>query len=893
MTDRRFIEEHFPVREVGVESVREKNISHGHISALHRWWARRPLAASRATIYASLIPAPAPDHAKDTSTTKSEIVKLSRWCNPLDHDIVERAKKAVLEHHKEPPKVLDPFAGGGSIPLEALRLGCDTYATDYNPVSVFIVKAITEKPFQEDLPSVQGAELGVHVESLSASVKKWSQWVFNEAKRELAKFFPNNDQGEPVGYLWSRCIPCQNPRCEATVPLIKQFWLANTKKRKIALLPTVKKNDITFAIAGSKGIKIPHDFDPSKGTTSRGKATCLVCNYRMDGDQVKTLFAKHKNTESMIVVITSLAGRSGKSYTIATKKDLEIFKNASIALGKKVEALTANYNIAPIPNESLPPVGTLGFRVQRYGMDTWSDLFNDRQKLVLLTFMEKILEAASRIKKDHSGDMRAIPYLAVMLDRLAEKNATLCWWQVGRETVANVFSRHALPMVWDYPEVNPFTSIGWPNMEKRVLGVFEHILSISTRPAVVQRVSATALPFESEFFDAVITDPPYYDNVPYSHLSDFFYVWLKRTIGQQFPDLFSTPLTPKNDEVVVYSHREGGYSSGKVLFEERLKQSFSEIYRVLKQDGIATIVYAHKSTDGWETLINSLLGAGLVVTAAWPIHTEMKERLRSVKSAALLSSIYMVCRKRKKEDVGSYYDVKRDLKKYLDKKLDQLWNEGIAGADCFIASIGSAIEVYGKYRHVIDNTDANVPVTQLLEDTRIMVTDYAIDKVVRGEIAGKISQMTRFYVLWRWAHGEAKVPFDDARKLAQSVGIDLTREWGKGFVRKDKEFVRVVGPDERKPTDLGDSNEMIDILHHALLLWKGQKIEAANKFLIIKGYKHSEVMRRVAQAVSESLSSVKGSKEKDWIDGMFTGFGATSASLEDGQTRLDARLMRG
>lgn len=888
MTSKRFIEEHFPVKEVGVESSRDKRMTHGYISTLHTWWARRPLAASRATIYASLIPIPS--DMKEISTIKHTIVELSRWSNPLDPEITRRAKKAILDYNKTPPKVLDLFAGGGSIPLEALRLGCETYATDYNPVSILLVKAAIEIPFQKNPTTVNDSvEFGVKVDSkLSNSVKKWSQWVFDEAKKELLEYFPNKEKNDVIGYMWSRSIPCQNPRCGADVPLIKQFWLARSEKRKIILFPTIKGKKVTFKVVGNMGEKLPQGFDPANGTVSRGKARCLVCNYRMSPNQVKDLFAQKKNNEIMISVVSKSSNKIGKLYSIPTKKDLEVFVNATKTIELKVATLKTKYNIIAIPYETLPPSGTLGFRVQRYGMKTWGDLFNYRQKLVLITLLEKILEATEKMKKGDKCDLQALPYIAIIFDQLIGKDATLCRWDVTREQVKGVFGRQALPMVWDYHEINPFTSTGWPNIENKVIHVLEHLKSMDVHSAVVKQASATSLPFENEFFDAVITDPPYYDNVPYSHLSDFFYVWLKRTLGEQFPSLFSTPLSPKNDEVVAYS-TAGGYNKGKKIFEDRLKKSFSEIYRVLKEDGICIIVYAHKSTDGWETLINSILGAGLVVTAAWPIHTEMKERLRSKKSAALLSSIYMVCKKSHKKKVGFYRDVKADLKSYLGKKLDQLWGEGISGADFFIASIGAAIEVYGKYDYVMDNTDTKVPVKRLLEDTRTIVTDYAIDKVVHGEFAGNVSSMTRFYILWRWSHGEARVPFDDARKLAQSLGIDITYEWGKGFIRKDKEFVRVLGPDERDLESMLESTEMIDILHCALLMWKSQKIDEVAQFLTRKDQKNSEVLRRVAQAISESLSGNKGSKEKEWIDGMFTGSTAASDLLASGQTRLNNR----
>lgn len=885
MTNKRFIEEYFPIKEVGAESSREKSIWYGHISTLHPWWARRPLAASRATIYASLIPIP--KNSKDIADTKKMIVELSRWSNPPDPNVVDNAKRVVLGYNKAPPRVLDLFAGGGSIPLEALRLGCETYASDYNPVSTFIIKATTEMPYQKKSRNADGLEFGKQSDfKLSDIVKKWSQWVLTEARKELSSFFPSDDQHIPVGYLWARCIPCQNPRCGATIPLLKQFWLANTKSRKIALIPIIKEKNITFKIAGKGKMGIPSNFNPGKGTTADGKVTCPVCEYRMNGDRVKSLFSQNKNSEKMIVVITSSSSKTGKNYRIATKNDLDVFNAASNALRKKILVVKTKHKIDPIPNESLPVVGTLGFSVQRYNMTTWGDLFNDRQKLVLITFLEKILEAADKINDEEGGDIRALSYLAIILDRLVAKNSTLNMWIAGGEKIVQVFSRQALPMVWDYPETNPFTSVGWPNMENCIRSVLDHVATIDAQPAIVKQASATALPFKNEFFDCVFTDPPYYDNVPYSYLSDFFYVWLKRTLGTHFPSLFSTPLAPKSDEIVAYPSTSSSHKGGKKFFEKMLKQSFLEIHRVLKQDGISVIVYAHKSTDGWETLINSLLGSGLVVTAAWPIHTERKARLRSKKSAALLSSIYMVCKKLKKDEVGFYHNVRKDLKKYLDRKLDQLWKEGISGADFFIAAIGSAIEVYGKYDRVMDNTDAIVPVTRLLEDTRTIVTDYAIDKVVRGEFAGKISQMTRFYILWRWAHGEAQVPFDAAQKLAQSVGIDISLEWGKGFIRKNKEFVWVAGPDERKIDDLAESAEMIDVLHSALLLWRGQKVDEAAKFLESKGYKHNEVLSRVAQAISESLAGIKGSKEKEWIDGMFTGFVWEPSASSYGQTKL-------
>ncbi|KUK23760.1 MAG: hypothetical protein XD57_0151 [Thermotoga petrophila] len=387
-------------------------------------------------------------------------------------------------------------------------------------------------------------------------------------------------------------------------------------------------------------------------------------------------------------------------------------------------------------------------------------------------------------------------------------------------------------------------------------------------PKVIQG-SATELPYPDNYFDAVFTDPPYYDNVGYSYLSDFFYVWLKRSVGDLYPDLFVTPLTPKSKEIVAYSHREGGRDAGKRYFEEMLKKALKEIYRVLKPNGIATIVYTHKSTSGWETLITSLLESGLVVTASWPIDTEMESRLRAKESAALSSSIYFVCRKMERKSIGWLKDVKEEIKERVRQRLDRLWEEGISGADYFVAGIGSAIEVFGKYEKVMDYEGNVMTAAKLIDHVREIVTDYTVKKILHDGISAELSPLTRFYVLWRWTYGESKVEFDEARKLAQSTGIDIEREWNKGFIKKEKEFVRVLGPHERNLKDLENKTEMIDVLHRVLLLWKNGEKEEMKNVLFETGYGLRDAFYRVAQAISETLSIE--SKEKKLLDGFLSG----------------------
>ncbi len=386
-------------------------------------------------------------------------------------------------------------------------------------------------------------------------------------------------------------------------------------------------------------------------------------------------------------------------------------------------------------------------------------------------------------------------------------------------------------------------------------------------PKVIQ-ASATQLPYPDNYFDAVFTDPPYYDNVSYSYLSDFFYVWLKRSIGDLYPELFMTPLTPKSKEIVAYSHQEGGFEAGKRYFEEMLKKAFKEISRVLKPNGIATIVYTHKSTSGWETLINSLLESDLVVTASWPIDTEMKARLRAKESAALASSIYFVCRKMERKGIGWLNEVKEEIKNHIHRKLESLWEEGVSGADYFVSAIGSAIEIFGKYQKIMDYEGREISAREMLEYVREVVTDYAVRQILHNGIAEELSSLTRFYILWRWTYGEAKVHFDDARKLAQSTGVNLEREWNKGFIKKEKEFIKVLGPQDRKLDEI-KLEDMVDVLHKVLLLWRAGRKEEMKELLMETGYGRKEAFYRVAQAISETLPN--DSKEKKLLDGFLSG----------------------
>jgi len=904
------IEIDFPLRRVSEESVREKNIRHGHISTLHIWWARRPLAASRATALAALLP--------NDPQRREEFLALVRDLSPWEavargeNPRLERARQLIREAFGgRAPRVLDSFAGGGAIPLEALRLGCETYALDYNPVAVLINKAVLEYPqkfgrpesiAKVPLPPLKAQSAGRNEELFEApnerpkspllqAVSAWGKWVLDEARKELEKFYPKDPDGSiPVGYIWARTLPCQNPTCGAEIPLMRQTWLAKKDKKKIALklIPNQAAKRVEVEIVGADGR--PLDFDPEEGTVARAHVRCPLCGGTIDDKTTRRLFREGKAGQRMMAVVLHHPKRTGKSYRLPTARDLEAYRAAEQALVEVRQRLAQEWGMEPVPDERITTPCHEVDRPPMYGMPTWGDLFNPRQQLALITFADKVRQAHARMLAQGSDPefARAVAtYLTLSFNRLAASQNTLCRWQPAGEKIADVFSRQALPIVWDYAEPNPFggASRSWDELFKDTEGVITHFTSISQVESLpqVQQGSATRLPYPDNFFDAVLTDPPYYDNVNYSALSDFFYVWLKRTIGDLYPDLFATPLTPKSEEIVQDPNRQGDKEASRAFFEQKITQAFREIHRVLKPEGIAVIVFAHKTTEAWEAIINALLQAGLYMTASWPIHTEMQARLNAQETASLASSIYMVCRKRTTNEVGEYPTVRKEIEARVRERLAQFWAEGIRGADFFMSAIGPAVEVFGKYARVEKLSGEPVTVDELLEYVRRVVCEFALERILttssnegEGKVqVGGVDAPTRFYLLYRWTYNHARVPFDEARKLALGVGVELSTLWDEGgLVEKQKEYVRLPMPLERakskKFTDETKFETMIDALHYAVYLWERNERERLDDHLSAT-YGGGETFWQVAQAIAEVLPD--GDKEKQLLQGLLYGRG--------------------
>lgn len=457
MTNKSFIESDFPVKEVSEESAREKNIRHGHISTLHIWWARRPLASSRASIYAALTPEPKDE--EERLKRAQFICTLAKWENSLNTNIIERAREEILTANGgKPPKVLYPFAGGGNIALEALRLGCETYASDLNPVAVLIEKATLEFPQKYGRKKVQSDRFGEEeINPLLEDVKKWGNWVLEEARKDIGRFYPSEPDGSiPVGYIWARTVKCHNPACGAEIPLVRQTWLAKKDNKKVAYKLLTKGNKIEFEIREGEAI----DFNPTIGTVSRAKVVCPCCKSGLSDKEVKKQFHEGKTGQWMIVVVLHHPKRQGKTYRVATDKEFTIFKEVGKYLEKKRNDFFDKCGFDPVPDEPGPPKDThraVGSQLPMYGFKKWGDLFNIRQKFALITFVEKVRLAYKKIVDEgyEEGYAKAVVcYLSFTLNRMAMSYNTLTQWQCGYEKMGNVFSRQALPMVWDYAEPN-------------------------------------------------------------------------------------------------------------------------------------------------------------------------------------------------------------------------------------------------------------------------------------------------------------------------------------------------------------------------------------------------------------------------------------------------------
>jgi adenine-specific DNA methylase len=857
---KRLIEVDLPIKRISAHSRREKSIRHGHISSLHIWWARRPLAACRAVICAALWPDPADplcpqgfrdkasklitefanaavtnkalgescDHQtwiKWQSLTKNGgldgheqahwnvlrfalldfIADFANWDNSTVQEYLDTSRALTQAAHEalggEPgtrPLVADPFAGGGSIPLEALRVGADAFASDLNPVPVLLNKVVLEY-----IPKY-GPKLTEQVKQSASALRE----ALEQRLKDFYFTLPSDEKRHV--FFWARTIACAGPACGYQFPLLRSLWLRQKSKKGVAF--KLKKNQATKQV----DVEVIYPLSASEvgdGTSKQGAATCPVCGYTTPVEIVREqLSEKHGGATDakFLAVGVTKPGEVGKHYRLPSADELHQFDKATTEYLREKNK-TAD-GIFTIPDDPLNHLRGF-FNVVLYGMKTWGDLFNPRQALLMANLASLIKQEYARLARLDSDLAEAVATcLALTAGKVAQYNSSCCRWKPTGETLVDMFGRQAIPMVWDFAEAYPFSgSTGdFAQYAEASYAVLENMTYLVANAGSVQQSSATAHPLPDDSVDALVTDPPYYDAIPYADLSDFFYVWLRRMLGDVHPQLFSEPLSPKKDECVTLSHRAAMYRhKDRGFFERMMTVATSEARRYTKPSGIGVVVFANKSTSGWEAMLTALVDSGWIVSASWPIDTEMSSRLRAQDSAVLASSVHLVCRPRANpngpvptDEIGDWRDVLHELPPRIHEWMPRLAEEGIVGADAIFACLGPALEVFSRYSRVEKGNGEAVTLKEYLEHVWAAVAKEALAMVFKGADATGFEADARLTAMWLWTlmspdadgntergdeesapedDSESKktkivgfaLEFDAARKIAQGLGADL------------------------------------------------------------------------------------------------------------------------
>lgn len=1101
MSDKsRLIEHAFPLKQASLDSVHEKNVRHGHISTLHIWPARRPLAACRAALIATLLPDPGTEPKPEGMSNEDwqrEIRKRRQiLCEKIGGKVVKRIERKklpngeIVEREKEQtedgilhwgretenkqsmewfreeirkanggkaPKVLDPFAGGGAIPLEAMRLGCEATAIDINPVAWFIMKCTLEYPqklagktlplpdfileneefmdaFYKAHPNLVGRtkktkkqaseETGIFPEmvredsgrvpkgDLAWHVRAWGRWVLDHARRDLAQYYPTyadfeqlpltksesrngivqkpyekrpiclapfKHNGTPdfdalnkessadylesklnprwvakltVAYLWARTVKCKN--CRATIPLLKTRWLCKKDQKRVllAMEPNRDGTGVIFEIkinvpakGGNTAQRREHDKRLGAGTMSRSGAKCPCCGTIMTMEDIR-LEGKAGRLHSQITAVV-VDGQKGKEYRLPTEYEIHIALEADTAIRAVFSQIPFG-----LPEEPLPSKEALGFRVPLYGFDQWKKLFTPRQLLTLGTFVKWTRDSKDAMTKyKYPLEWREALYseLAICLDKLADRQSEQCRWDMGYSKVNSTFTRFALPILWDYCEGNPlsattgnyFSCIEWV---AETIGHVSRAGECSPRP-VILRASGTSINSQNiELFDAVVTDPPYYDAIPYSDLMDFFYIWIRRVcfgLNREIDESFIETLAPKwnhekNDGELIddASRHSGNKTKSKAVYEDGMARVFQNCAAVLKSDGKMVVVFANKQPDAWETLVSALIRSGFVVDGSWPIQTEMVNRSRSHGSAALASSVWLVCKKRPLiARPGWDNQVLDDMRRNIREKLREFWDAGIRGPDFVWAATGPALEAYSEHPVVKKANDPGkvMTVSEFLTHVRRMVVDFVVGRVLSGNgfvIGGeesdaegrdRLDEPTAYYLLHRHDFGMDEAPAGACILYAISCGVsdkELADTWdiisytkGKSGEQDEDEVegdadaeadpdadedsgskVKLKTWAQRKRRTLGLEAPggrpvpLIDRVHCMMHLWKAGDLHKVDEYLDDNGLRRQELFKRLLQSLIEL--SPRGSEERSLLESISNHVQARGAVADEGPMLL-------
>lgn len=811
---KKLIETSLPLEAINAASAREKSIRHGHPSTLHLYWSRKPLATARAVLFAQLVddPASRPGEFPTVESQDAErarlhalMEKLIIWENSNDEKLLEQAREEIRKSNDgKLPAVVDPFAGGGSIPLEAQRLGLESHASDLNPLAVLINKALIEIPpkfagWSPVFPGVAEEQSSwLRAEGLAADVQHYGQWLRDEAEKRIGHLYPKvtapgGTEHTVIAWKWARTVISPNPANPIETPLVNSWWLSKKKGKEAWVKATVVDGQVQY--------EVQHNADGPKGdadgTINRRGAVSIADGTPIDLSYIRAESRAGRMGAHLIAVVAD--GGKGRVYVSPNEK------HTSVAHVPRPDDLP----VSELPEKAL------GFRVQVYGFKQWVDLFTNRQLVALTTLSELVSEARSKVLEDalaagilagerlEDGGVGAeayadavATYLALGVSRTADYNNALCTWHTTRDTVTHLFTRQAIPMTWDYIETNVLS-----NSSGNFLGQLKIVAKVIQRlPAEisgeVRQISATS----RDYADLVVsTDPPYYDNIGYSDLSDFFYVWLRKSLRTIHPSIVGTMLTPKADELVANPYRHDGKQGAEKFFIE----GFNSVFHRIREDDAnpdvpMTVYYAYKQQDsgkdgtsstGWHTLLDGLIQSGWEITATWPMRSELKNRMLSQGTNALASSILLACRPRPAEARAvARRAFVAALKSELPEALRTLMQGAIAPVDLAQAAIGPGISVFSRYAKVREADGSDMSVRDALQ-----LINATLDEVL-GEQESDLDSDTRFAVRWYRQYGWDADSSGIADQLARSSDTSLAELQRGGIFEAKGGKARLLSP---------------------------------------------------------------------------------------------------
>ena len=878
MNAKKLIEETLPLPEINDASHTDKHTHDGHISTMHTWWARRPLPMARAVTAASLI-----DSSEDAEEVKEQIKAAMATKGLSQNQAIIWLAGRMSGAASGKPRVLDCFAGGGAIPLEALRLGCDTTAMDLNPVAYLIELGCLDYPQRYATCDHLGRNL------LAADVEQWAQWVATRTRQAVDHLYPRAPGcREPTPYyIWVRTMPSPDPNVAAEIPILSSRLLAAA--RHSAWVTTAV--DVDGVDINVHQGTLPDDPSLKEGFESAGSVTCPISGITAPQRDVKQ-YGRDNQFGYRLYAVCDVDGRS-RTYRRPNSSELE----GPVLARAEAEALgNAEFDdgISRLPDEDVDEIGYNNLQFLPYGYRTWRSLFTDRQLVLLSTLAGSIREAHATMVGEGMDPGRAkavATYLAFALDKVADHNSAFASWRPDKEAIRNTFTGQTAQMRWDFCENYPFRtgSGSWNNAVAAICKVIKHCAQAADRPATVLRGDAQTLPFADGEFDAVLIDPPYYFSVMYSDLSDFFYVWLKRSVGHLYPEHFVTPWTPKAQEIVQNRCRPGlrGHITEED-FDRRLGNALSEVARVVKPDGVVAIVFAHTDVKAWEKLLLALRVAGLGVTTSWPIRSEMAGRPVAHVKAALRSSVVLVCRPLREADDAFYDEVEAELNRVVHERLDSFEDMGLRGADYFVSAVGPAFEVFARHRSVTRLDGSEVSVGDLMELARKTVARHAMGRLLSTEALKLLDDQSLLYVSWRWAYLTVPIPDDEAIKLSRafSVSLDDARLAGGMIHRAGKKF-SLLGPHQRRELRIRPDSPVIDFLHLAAQLWDSGRSGDVVDLLAWSGHGDAPGFWDLARVLSELLP--EGERERTMYQSLTTSQERLSRQAADQANRVFAQ----